>query len=107
MVKADVPELNQMGVVFFLKSKIECHLANDGASVQDLGQGSVDGFLLAQEALCVSTTVQTGWKHIYFLQTETSFTLKYILANKTSHNKTVVVFANLLFLWNNFSTDVT
>ncbi len=55
-MKADVPELNQMGAVFFLKTKIECHLANDGASVQDLGQGSMDGSPLAQQALCVSTT---------------------------------------------------
>lgn len=64
-MKADVPEFNQMGEVFFLKTKIECHLANDGASVQDIGQGSMDGSLLAQQALCVSTTVQTNWMKTY------------------------------------------
>ncbi len=36
---------------------------------------------------------QTGWKHIYLHWTETSFTLKYMLANKTSRNKTAVVWS--------------
>ncbi len=36
---------------------------------------------------------QTGWKHIYLHWTETSFTLKYMLVNKTSRNKAAVVWS--------------